>query len=146
MLKHGAARKGARSPEWQAWWTMKVRCTNPNVINYERYGGRGITVHPSWLNDFPKFLKDVGFRPSPEHTLDRIDNEKGYEPGNVKWSTREEQNRNKRSNIWVEINGRRMILKDWARELGVNYKRAHERIQSGWDATEALLKPKGAKR
>lgn len=81
----------------QIWRAMKSRCYNPkNMKDYKNWGGRGIQICDEWLNDFEEFKKYVGERPTPKHTIDRIDNEGNYEPGNVKWSTRTEQNNNKR--------------------------------------------------
>src|SRR5262249_11363120 len=79
------------SPEWQAWQSMKTRCLNPNYPGAHNYSGREITVCAEWLDSFVAFFAHVGLRPSPEHSLDRIDNERGYEPGNVRWATRLQQ-------------------------------------------------------
>jgi hypothetical protein len=75
---------------------MKDRCLNPKSSNYADYGGRGITVHPDWIKDFPRFLSDVGHRPTSQHSLDRINNDGNYEPGNVRWATKKEQRANQR--------------------------------------------------
>ena len=100
-FKHGGARQNAPElPEHRAWRSAKERCTYPKASSYERYGGRGISMCAEWLNDFPAFFTHVGTKPSPKHQLDRIDNEKGYEPGNVKWSTPQEQARNRRKRRW----------------------------------------------
>jgi len=75
---------------------MKTRCENPACAAYARYGGRGITVCARWRDSFEAFLADVGPRPSPRHSIDRKDNDKGYEPGNCRWATPSEQNANQR--------------------------------------------------
>jgi len=82
--------------EYNAYCTMKSRCTNPNVKQYKDYGGRGIKVCVSWSNSFQKFLDDMGPKPTPKHTLDRIDNDGDYSPENCKWSTYHEQRLNQR--------------------------------------------------
>src|SRR3954468_10898783 len=94
---HGNDRRGLRTPEYQAWLRMKKRCFNPRSKDYADYGGRGITVCDEWKDDFAAFMAHIGPRPSPVHSVDRIRNSEGYRPGNVKWSTRTEQSRNRRS-------------------------------------------------
>jgi hypothetical protein len=88
--KHGMS----HSPERYSWNSMVQRCCNENNPAYPRYGGRGITIHPEWVLSFSAFLSYMGPRPSAAHSLDRIDNDKGYEPGNVRWATAEVQNQN----------------------------------------------------
>ena len=91
---HGESKKTA---EYRIWTGMKTRCFNPNIKAFKYYGGRGITVCDRWRNSFPAFLEDVGRRPSDLHSIDRWPNNDGnYEPGNVRWATWSEQNRNKR--------------------------------------------------
>lgn len=96
---------GDSSPEtteYRAWHSMISRCENPAVPKYKHYGARGIRVCDEWRKSYPAFLAHLGRKPSPDHSLDRIDNDGNYEPGNVKWSTREEQRNNQR-----DIRGRR---------------------------------------
>lgn len=83
------------SPEYRAWNNMRNRCSNPKVNHYQDYGGRGIRVCARW-QIFENFLADMGRRPSPLYTLERMDNDGNYEPGNCKWATRYEQQHNKR--------------------------------------------------
>jgi hypothetical protein len=92
---HGHARKGSQHPLYTTWALMRSRCRNPRDPSWENYGGRGITVCERW-NSFPNFLADMGEKPSLQHTLDRVDNEGNYEPGNCRWATRSEQIRNSR--------------------------------------------------
>lgn len=97
-LRHGHSRgKGQETPTYRSWLAMKNRCLNTRTPIYARYGAVGITVCPSWLS-FDRFLADVGERPGLGYSLDRIDGTKGYEPGNVRWATMREQNRNRKSN------------------------------------------------
>lgn len=87
----------SRTPEYRCWQQIKARCLNTNHRAYPNYGGRGITIAPEWARDFSAFLDHVGLRLSERHSLDRIDNEQGYVPGNVKWATWEEQAANRRA-------------------------------------------------
>lgn len=96
-LKHGFTKLGQPWPSpYAAWSSMQQRCTNPARRDYPDYGGRGIRVCELW-RDFRNFLADVGPRPSPQHSLDRIDNDGNYEPGNVRWATAKEQRANRRA-------------------------------------------------
>ena len=86
----------AHTPEWTAWQAMKSRCTNPKYMHFKHYGGRGITICDQWFSSFQQFFSDVGPKPTPKHTLDRINVDGNYEPSNVKWATRKEQTTNRR--------------------------------------------------
>jgi hypothetical protein len=94
--KHGAYAGGVEQPEHYIWRTMISRCNNPNASGYQYYGGRGITVCKRW-HDYKKFIADMGLRPSPEYSLDRVNNNKPYSPSNCRWATRSEQQKNKNS-------------------------------------------------
>ena len=84
-----------RVPEYNSWQNMKKRCLYPKSREYARYGARGITIHPPWVHSFETFLSDVGPKPTPQHSIDRIDNDGNYEPGNVRWATPKEQSANR---------------------------------------------------
>lgn len=96
--KHGCAKTNNRPSEYQTWCDMKQRCQNSNLANYHLYGGRGITVCASW-DFFENFLIDMGRKPSPLHSLDRIDVNGNYEPSNCRWATAKEQSNNKRNSL-----------------------------------------------
>src|SRR5882724_8534937 len=100
----------SRTPEYRSWSGIIQRCTNPAKEHYENYGGRGITLHPAWRHDFLAFLAHVGPRPTPKHSIDRINNDLGYVPGNLKWSTITEQRKNTTNNLWISYHGQRRLL------------------------------------
>jgi hypothetical protein len=127
---HGhTARASGRTPEYAAWAAMKTRCTNPNGDFWYCYGGRGIRVAAEWVDSFEAFFAHVGPRPSGRHSLDRIDANGHYEPGNVRWATPEEQANNKTSCRFLEHGGERMTLRQWARKLGITSASLRDRLR-----------------
>jgi hypothetical protein len=122
---------------------MINRCHNPTNASYHDYGGRGIAVCDRWRNDFLTFLADMGPRPSPSHSVERRDNDKGYEPGNCHWATMVEQNNNKRNNRIVEYRGSRTTLAEAMRSAGtlVHLTSVEQRIDAGWAIEDAVEKP-----
>jgi len=146
MYKRGyAGNASTRTTEYVIWDNMKRRCgDNPKASGWKYYGGRGIRVCERWM-DFDNFLADMGARPSSNHSIDRIDYNGNYCPENCRWATHAEQGRNMKSNVWLELDGRRMILKDWAREIGITYVGIKSRLAHGWSVRKALTTPSRAK-
>ena len=140
--KHGqATRDRGMTKEYQAWVGIKQRCTNPNYAAWHRYGGRGITMCAEWVDSFEAFYSHIGDAPTAKHTVDRIDNNRGYEPGNVRWATRKEQSNNISSNTWVEHGGKRMTWAQWAEHLGVPYNLLLTRVKKRLPL-EKILQPR----
>ncbi len=137
LLQHGLS----YTPEYRAWQCARLRCIEPTNQAYPAYGGRGITMCASWLNDPTAFLADMGPKPSPAHELDREDNDKGYQPGNCRWVLRKVNGRNRRSNRWVEAFGERRTLAEWCERCGISPGTAAARLSIGWTAEEALSIP-----
>lgn len=117
------------------WGAMIQRCTNPNVRNYASYGGRGITVCDRWRK-FENFREDMGERPDPSMSLDRIDNDKGYCPENCRWATASEQLANTRRSVFVTYRGKTKTMGEWSRETGMPYARLRARVKAGWDTED----------
>lgn len=136
FLKHGKF----KDKEYSIWLAMRDRCINPNNKNYINYGARGITVAKEW-DDYSVFINDMGKRPMG-HSLERLENSKGYSKDNCKWATVKEQVRNTRQNINITYDGKTMCLTDWADELGLPRPTLHYRIHAGWDLDKALTKRK----
>ena len=140
-IVHGEARNGKWTPEYRAWLGMKGRCHTPTNPKFRDYGARGICVCDEWMNNYQSFLSHVGRRPSSSHSLGRIDNDRGYEPGNVRWETAQQQSRNRRTAIMLTVNGRTMCVAEWARETGVCEGTLLFRVRSGWSDEEVIGKP-----
>jgi hypothetical protein len=135
--KHGHSRQGARSRTYQIYRDMRTRCENPNYAEFHLYGGRGITVCERWRQGFESFLADMGESPSGM-TLERERVNEGYGPGNCKWATDEEQANNKRNNVVIEFNEKRMTIAQWARELNVSAPKLYYRHSQGWPPEKIL--------
>lgn len=123
-----------------AWRDLKQRCYNPKNEAYPNYGGRGITVCDRWLESFENFLADMGERPEGK-SIDRIDNDKGYEPSNCRWATRVEQANNTRRNTYIEVDGLILLKKGWAEKMGISIYTINKRLDRGWPPHLAVTKP-----
>ena len=132
------------SPEFKSWYHAIERCVNPNASGYANYGGRGIAVCERWQESFQNFYEDMGPRPDGT-SLDRIDNSRGYEPGNCRWATRKQQNENTRRNRVFSWFGTLRPLSVICDEVGANYFAVHSRISKlGWGFERAVFTPTGA--
>lgn len=134
--------KNQKALTYNSYKSMLNRCTNLNASDYKRYGGRGITICDRWAgpNGFFFFCKDMGIRP-PDKTLDRIDNNKGYFPENCRWASKKEQQRNRRNNHFVSLNGKKITLIEAAEKLHIKMGTVRSRITRGMSDIEALLTP-----
>jgi hypothetical protein len=131
----------AGTPEYRSWNAVKFRCYNEKSSDYADYGAKGITMYEPWKDSFLRFLEDVGHRPSPIHTLDRIENSKGYYPGNVRWATPEEQATNRRTTVMVEYKGELMSISQLSRKTGIHQATLNYRIHKGMTGDQAASKP-----
>jgi len=135
ITKHGMW----RTPVYRSWHSMMDRCNKPRHVAYMRYGGRGIKVCDRWL-DFEQFYEDMGHRPAGQ-TLDRIDNNGDYEPGNCQWATPSQQGRNQKNNRRLTYKGVTKCLAGWVETMGINYHTLHHRLEKGWSVEDALTIP-----
>lgn len=136
LFKHGLC----YTKEWKIWIDMRRRCNDTKHHAYSRYGGRGIKVCDAWQNSFATFYADMGPRPTPEHSLDREDNNGGYSPSNCRWATHIEQANNKRNNVILEHDGQRLSMYAWARITGLTPQTIWKRIKRGWNVHETLTR------
>lgn len=125
---------------------MINRCHNPKHMAFKRYGAKGVTVCDEWRADFQNFLRDMGPRPSPKHTIDRVERSEGYSRSNCRWATRKVQDRNRSDNRILEFEGRALPLAQWAALSGLTPEALHLRLKAGWDLADALTVPPGRKR
>lgn len=142
--KHGETCGHKTSAEYRIWCQMIARCRNPLSARFADYGGRGIDICDRWFGSLAAFIEDMGRRPSAGHSIDRIRNDRGYEPGNCRWATRTEQGRNKRNNIILTVDGEAMPLSAWAERTGIPYVTMRRRLLRGWSHAETIQTPVGA--
>jgi hypothetical protein len=131
-----------RTSEYGIWENIVARCTNPKNTAFEHYGARGITLCERW-RDFANFYADMGPRPSPKHTVEREDNDRGYEPGNCVWATRSVQQNNRRVNRRITFEGRTQTVTQWERERGFKPGTINHRLKIGWPVEKAVSAPVG---
>lgn len=150
-LSHGMA----DTPEWNTWQRMIFRCTNPSATGYEYWGGRGIMVCDGWRHSFDNFYADMGNKPGQGHefSIDRIDTNGHYSCGhcehchregwvaNCRWATLEEQRNNTRRNRYLEFQGERLTIKQWAQKLNIHHDCLYYRYRAGWSTERILTTP-----
>lgn len=135
--KHG----WSKTTEYQSWLNMKARCYKPSTKEWGIYGGRGIAVCDRWRDSFPNFLADLGPKPTPKHSIDRINSDGNYEPSNCRWASTVVQASNTSRNVPITYQGRTQTYTAWARELGMNNETLRNRLVKGWDIERALTTP-----
>lgn len=130
---------------YSVWTGICARCLDTSHVHYDRYGGRGIGIEISWASDVRAFISYIkntlGERPSMGHTIDRINNDKGYEPGNLKWSTWVEQANNRSNTRWVTLNGVTLPATMWCEKLDLDAMTIGQRLRCGWDIGKAFGTP-----
>lgn len=127
----------SRTLEYRSWYGMIQRCYNPKHDNYHRYGGRGIQVCNHWQQSFKNFLTDMGPRPTPRHSIDRIDNDGHYEPGNCRWATIEEQSNNKSTTLRVKLdNGETVTSKQLRDRYNLTRNQLYSRLANNIPLTQ----------
>lgn len=134
-MKHGDRQLHATAPEYKSWVAMKKRCTYKKHPAFARYQG---LLCDRWLRDYSAFLSDMGRKPSPSHTIDRIDTARGYEPGNCRWATPADQMHNRSDNVRYTHDGQSLTLPEWARKLGTYKQLLRARLMRGLSVAEVL--------
>jgi hypothetical protein len=138
ITKHGKV----KTKTYRAWGHLKGRCLNPGDRVYALYGGRGITVCDRWLNSFENFLADMGEPPTKAHSIDRINCDGNYEPGNCRWATSQGQALNQRRNRYFSLGDESHTLTEWAEIKGISYTRLYQRIAIlKWPLERAITQP-----
>ena len=138
---HGETVNGKRSAEYVSWESMIRRCSDPSDQSFPYYGGRGIRVCERWSLSAANFIEDMGRRPSPSHSLDRMDNDGDYEPGNCRWATQTQQQRNRTGCHWVRVGLEVITLQEACDRAGLKDVAVHARMKRGWSIARALNTP-----
>ena len=151
--KHGCKRVGKQTPEYTTWQNIRARCFMPYGTGYAAYGALGIRVCSAWRDQFETFLRDMGAKPSPLHSIDRIDGNGHYSCGkcvecknegwssNCRWATRKEQSRNMKTNLRLTYKGETHTAAEWTEILGLGYWTLYTRLKNGWTVEQALSTP-----
>ncbi len=132
--------------EYNSHRGMLERCYNPNHSHYKHYGARGIIVCDRWRHSFKNFYADMGDKPGPDYSLDRIDNDGPYSPENCRWATSRQQGTNKSNSRSLTYDGKTMPMSEWSREAGIHIMTLYHRLERGWSVEQALTTPPGKRR
>ena len=138
---HGEARNRHNSLTYCCWRGMKERCRSPKCPGYKDYGGRGIQVCQRWQESYPAFLSDMGPIPDQGYSIERVNNNGHYEPGNCRWATMKEQGRNKRNNRLVTAEEVTLCVSEWAERKGIDARTIVSRLRAGWDEARSVTEP-----
>lgn len=139
---HGHAHQGRHTREYRTWASMKSRCYDPTDTAYTRYGAVGIAVCDRWRNSFESFLADMGEKPLGDFSIDRFPDGAGdYAPENCRWATRKQQNRNRKSNHLIELNGERVTVVEACETLNLDYDIVRTRLNKGFSWERAITQP-----
>lgn len=124
--------------EYRTWKKMRQRCGSPTDQRYPYYGGRGIRVCEEW-GTFQRFFADMGKAPTKNHSIERLDNNGDYKPGNCVWANASTQNKNRRTNVFLTFNGETMCISDWAKKTGISQSLIRARVKKmRWAVDRAL--------
>ena len=128
----------SKTPEYRVYKNMICRCENKNRKSYMYYGGRGVSVCKRWRTSFSNFIADMGPRPSPTHTIDRIDGDDSYNPDNCRWATRQTQSENRRNCIYITYHGKTLTAKGWSRIVKFSDTTIRRKVRQGLPPEEFL--------
>lgn len=129
------------TPEYRCWRAIINRCENPKSAQYKDYGGRGIAVCERWRHSFENFLADMGAKPGPKYSIERLGNDLGYSPDNCRWATATEQMNNMSRNRYLDFRGERLTVSQWAKRIGIRAMNLYDRLHKGWSVERALTEP-----
>ena len=146
MKDNGRTHGMRRTPVYSIWALITDRCCHPRSGHDYSDGGRGIEVCEPWRRSFETFLRDIGPRPSLKHSVDRIDHDGDYEPGNVQWAVILDQANHRRNNRLLEPQGQRLSIATWARRFGLTPQTVIDRLRVGLSVTDALTRPRQPRR
>ncbi len=138
---HGATAGYQKHTLYETWVKMRSRCRNPADKGYDYYGARGITICDRWFASFLAFVEDMGPKPTILHSIDRIDNDGGYEPGNCRWADKTAQARNTRKNRIITVRGEEVVLAELAERAGLSESGVRARVRRGWHPDDIDLPP-----